>query len=164
MNLRTRLIVAFFLLSVVPLTVVVYLSYASSAAALREAAEHETDLLASELGQRMELVTAQLRDRAEYMMNVAQARADADAANQARVEQAALLAEADTMDQQAADALGDVAALLNNVQLRGLTGRGGRGSRGRPPQPAAGDPGTGRAGATPAPGAIRRPTHRVAGC
>jgi len=151
MNLRTRLIVAFFLLSVVPLTVVVYLSYASSAAALREGAEHETDLLASELGQRMQLVTTQLRDRAEYMMNVAQARADADAANQARAEQAALLAEAETMDQQAADALGDVAALLNNVELRGLTSRGGRGSRGRPPQPPTGEPGTGRTGVTPPP-------------
>ena len=60
MSLRTRLILAFFLLSVVPLGAVTFYTYRATYA-LRDAAEREADLLAGELGQRMQLVTAQLR-------------------------------------------------------------------------------------------------------
>lgn len=63
MSLRTRLILAFFTLSVVPMAAVTLYSYATNVEALREAAEREADLLAGELGQRMQLVTAQLSDR-----------------------------------------------------------------------------------------------------
>ena len=62
MSLRARLIVAFFVLSVVPLTAVTAFSYRNNAQALRVAAERETDVLAGELGQRMQLVTAQLSE------------------------------------------------------------------------------------------------------
>ena len=49
MNLRLRLIVAFFLLSVVPLGAVTFYSYSSNAGALRDAAEKEAEQLPGEL-------------------------------------------------------------------------------------------------------------------
>ena len=63
MSLRTRLVLAFFLLSVVPLGAVTFYSYTNNVRALQNAAEREADLLAGELGQRMQLVTAQLSER-----------------------------------------------------------------------------------------------------
>ena len=65
-----RLIVAFFVLSVVPLGAVTFYTYQSNEKALREAAEREADLLAGELGQRMQLVTAQLSQRVEHLMDI----------------------------------------------------------------------------------------------
>ncbi len=49
MSLRLRLIVAFFLLSVVPLAAVTFYIYTNNAQALREAAGREAELLAGEL-------------------------------------------------------------------------------------------------------------------
>ena len=43
MNLRLRLIVAFFLLSVVPLAAVTLYIYTSNAQAMRDAAQHEAE-------------------------------------------------------------------------------------------------------------------------
>lgn len=142
MSFRTRLIVAFFLVSVVPLTAVTYVSYTSNAAALRDIAEHEADLLAGDLSQRMQMVTAQLRERVEHVMDVSQLESEVDAA-QAQATTAVLVsAQPAPMDQQVASALGEAAMLLNNVNLRGMTrgGRraGGEGGQGR------GEPGTGR--------------------
>jgi hypothetical protein len=65
MKLRIRLILAFFLLSVVPLGAVTLYSYVTNYRALQDAATRETDQLASELSGRMQLVTAQLSDRVE---------------------------------------------------------------------------------------------------
>jgi hypothetical protein len=129
MNFRTRLIVAFFLLSVVPLTAVTYVSYRSNAAALRDVAEHEADLLAGDLSQRMQMVTAQLRERVEHLMDVSQLEAEVGAAvaranSAVTVQTTAQPRPVETMDQQVASSLGDAAMLLNNVRLRGL-GRGG---------------------------------------
>src|SRR5688572_31651689 len=70
MNLRIRLIVAFFLLSVVPLGAVTFYTYASNASAMREAAGREAQLLAGELSERMRLVTAQLSQRFEQLMAI----------------------------------------------------------------------------------------------
>src|SRR3954468_7868709 len=70
MSLRVRLIVAFFLLSVVPLGAVTFYSYSSNERALREAARHETELLTSELTQRMLVVTNQVSDRLERLMDM----------------------------------------------------------------------------------------------
>ena len=70
MNLRLRLIVAFFFLSVVPLGAVTFYTYASNAAALREAAGHEAESLAGDLTQRMQLVTTQISERVEHLMDV----------------------------------------------------------------------------------------------
>ena len=60
MTLRSRLTLAFFAISVVPLAAVTFFSYAASERALRRAAEQQADELAVELGRRMEFVTADL--------------------------------------------------------------------------------------------------------
>ena len=70
MSLRIRLIVAFFVLAVLPLAAVTFYTYQSNEQALRERAEREADLLAGELGQRMQLVTAQLSQRVEHLMDI----------------------------------------------------------------------------------------------
>ena len=155
MSLRLRLIVAFFFLSVVPLAAVTLITYASNARAMREAAGRESELLAGELSQRMQVVTAQLSERVERLMDVAAARAAATAATEAlattgTVEPAVVPANEET---QVAQALGEMAMLLENVELRGLRGprppgggpgggsgggrgRFGDGNRGAPPPPA----------------------------
>jgi serine phosphatase RsbU (regulator of sigma subunit) len=135
MSLRARLVIAFFLLSVVPLAAITAISYAASARALREAAEGEADLLAAELGQRMQLVTAQLRDRVEHVMDLSELQAEILEAGElqaaeAEVESAAMM---DALEARMADALGEAAILLNNVEITGrFQGRrgGGRGRRG----------------------------------
>jgi serine phosphatase RsbU (regulator of sigma subunit) len=162
MSLRLRLIVAFFCLSVVPLAAVTLITYASNARAMREAAGREAELLADELSQRMQVVTAQLSERVVALMDIAEARAEASAAASART---AALAEAETaaeaalavppsptQEVQVAQALGEMAMLLDNIELRGLRpptrgggpgrGGGGDGARGGPraetlPRPAA---------------------------
>src|SRR5687768_15318033 len=70
MSLRVRLIVAFFLFSVVPLAAVTFYSYTSNLRALHVAAQHETELLTGELTQRMQVVTAQVSDRVERLMDM----------------------------------------------------------------------------------------------
>ena len=81
MSLRTRLVLAFFLLSVVPLGAVTFYSYTNNVRALQDAAEREADLLAGELGQRMQLVTAQLSERVEHLMDIAELQAVAEDAS-----------------------------------------------------------------------------------
>ena len=70
MNLRLRLIVVFFLLSVVPVGAVTYYTYASNAQAIRDAASSEAAQLAGELSQRMRVVTTQLSQRVETLMEL----------------------------------------------------------------------------------------------
>ncbi|MDQ3488723.1 MAG: hypothetical protein M3468_13475 [Acidobacteriota bacterium] len=77
MSLRTRLVLAFFALSVVPMAAVTYYSYTTNVEALRVAAQREADLLAGELGQRMQLVTAQLSERVGHLMDLAEVQAAA---------------------------------------------------------------------------------------
>ena len=138
MSLRLRLIVAFFFLSVVPLAAVTLITYASNARAMREAAGREAELLAGELSQRMQVVTAQLSERVVRLMDVAEARAEANAALSARAaaqveaemaetaamaeaaETAAVSAQSPTQELQVAQALGEMAMLLDNIELRGL--------------------------------------------
>ena len=67
MKLRTRLSLAFFLISVVPLGLVTAYSYYSSAAALRRAVEVQADQMAAEMGDRMTWVMADLGDRVERL-------------------------------------------------------------------------------------------------
>ena len=144
MKLRTRLVLAFFALSVVPLGAVTYYSYTNNVLALREAAERETDLLAGELGQRMQLVTAQLSDRVEHLMDIAELQAAAEEANQqaqarpAEAEPAPAAKPAVMTDSLLGDSiaksLGEAAMLLNNVELQNMGGRGG-GPRRPPPAP-----------------------------
>src|SRR5918993_5545893 len=70
MSLRVRLIVAFFLFSVVPLAAVTFYSYTSNLRALHAAARHETQLLTGELTQRMQVVTTQISERVEDLMDM----------------------------------------------------------------------------------------------
>ena len=122
MSLRTRLIVAFFTLSVVPLAAVTFYAYTSNVRALRQAAEHEADLLAGELGQRMQLVTAQLSERVEHLMDIAELQSAVDRAAAARPAVAPDPAPGVTevIGASVANALGEAAMLLNNVELQGL--------------------------------------------
>lgn len=144
MKLRVRLIVAFLLLSVVPLGAVTVYSYLSNYRALQAAATREADRLATELSQRMQLVTAQLSERVEHLMDMQTAPAPVpvvtiDADVLAPVAEAAL---ANLVQGQAADTLGEAAMLLNSVELRGLRGGGrGGGGRGRGGQPPPGQQG-----------------------
>jgi serine phosphatase RsbU (regulator of sigma subunit) len=63
MSLRTRLTIAFFAISVIPLAVVTFFSYYASESALRRAAEQQAATMAAELGHRMEWVTTDLERR-----------------------------------------------------------------------------------------------------
>jgi serine phosphatase RsbU (regulator of sigma subunit) len=152
MSLRLRLIVAFFVLSVVPLGAVTFYTYTNNVRAVREAATREADLLAGELTQRMQLVTEQLSARVEHLMDLPQAQqagmppatpAPKAAAPPAAVTRGSAGASATTgvtpgtvnpeaLSTTVAQQLGEAAMLLNNVELRGLRFGGGRGSgRGR---------------------------------
>ncbi|MCC7008105.1 MAG: PP2C family protein-serine/threonine phosphatase [Acidobacteria bacterium] len=172
MSLRLRLILAFFLLSVVPLGALTLYAYTSNARAAREAARHEAELLAGELTQRMQVVTAQLSERVEYLMNLANATAAVDTAQQSTRETAAAVAPATELASAtaASQTLSSIAMLLNNVELRdGFRGRrGGRGRGFLPPDgrgmPPVGAPpaGNGRA-ATSAAGVAAGPELPVAG-
>ncbi len=67
MSLRTRLIVAFLILSVLPLAAVTYFSYTSQVRALQDLATREADSLSTEMTQRMQLVTTELSTRVEQL-------------------------------------------------------------------------------------------------
>ncbi len=67
MSLRTRLIIAFLLLSVVPLTAVTLLSYRSSVAAFEQAAKQEASNSAADVSHRMELITADVGRRMDRL-------------------------------------------------------------------------------------------------
>jgi hypothetical protein len=56
MKLRLKLILAFLLLSVVPLSVVIVYSYLASQRVFRQAVEAEAQVLTEEMGKRMEVV------------------------------------------------------------------------------------------------------------
>jgi serine phosphatase RsbU (regulator of sigma subunit) len=165
MSLRLRLIVAFFLFSVVPLAAVTFYSYTSNLRALQVAAQHETEMLTGELTQRMQVVTTQVSDRVERLMDMPAAASGAaatgtsgkarpsittssprtavarsttpaqaavpatpappPAAEAAAAAAAAAAIDSKTIERQVAGALGDVAMLLNNVEVRGLGRWGG---------------------------------------
>jgi serine phosphatase RsbU (regulator of sigma subunit) len=156
MSLRLRLIVAFFALSVVPLGAVTFLTYRSNVTAVQDAAANEADLLAGELSQRMQLITTQLSERVEHLMDLpAQAAATETKKPTARVTvvagtptpagtTAADAASAEAMNKKYALQLGEAAMLLNNVELRGIRPPSGDSRQGRPPS-RSGDPG-GRGG------------------
>ena len=167
MSLRLRLIVAFFLFSVVPLAAVTFYSYTSNLRALQVAAQHETEMLTGELTQRMQVVTTQISERVEHLMDMPAAasttavagttgrsRSSAPAGSKPTVVARATPAPAaappaapaapsapsapatavtmhaidpTTMEGQVAGALGEVAMLLNNVEVRGVGRFGGAG-------------------------------------
>ena len=145
MNLRLRLIVVFFLLSVVPVGAVTYYTYASNAQAIRDAAASEAAQLAGELSQRMRAVTTQLSQRVETLVDLpppAEARRAESAPRAAAVvpkpapapaPPVAPAAPTPVVQPELAELdlkLGELAELLNNIEIRGS--RGGR-RFGQPP-------------------------------
>lgn len=67
MSLRTRLIIAFLLLSVLPLSAVTFLSYTSSVRAFEQAAQREATESATDVSRRMEMVTADVGRRMDRL-------------------------------------------------------------------------------------------------
>jgi serine phosphatase RsbU (regulator of sigma subunit) len=67
MSLRARLIIAFLLLSVVPLSAVTFLSYTSSVRAFEQAARREATVSATDVSRRMEMVTADVGRRMDRL-------------------------------------------------------------------------------------------------
>ena len=105
MSLRTRLILAFFFLSVVPLTAITLYSYRNSERALRQAAEVEGRQAAAEMSKRMEVVTASLSEQLGAVTDLPVApRSDSPHDRQRTLE-------------QVARALGGAAALLDRVEF-----------------------------------------------
>jgi serine phosphatase RsbU (regulator of sigma subunit) len=68
MSLRNRLIIAFLLMSVVPLSAVTFLSYTSSVRAFEQVAQREATESATEVSRRMEMVTADVGRRMDRLI------------------------------------------------------------------------------------------------
>lgn len=103
MSLRTRLIIAFLLLSVLPLTAVTLLSYRSSVAAFERAAEREAEESAADVSRRMEIITADVGRRVDRIFAAADRPAE------------------DEMRDRVAPALGETAALVERVEFHPAT-------------------------------------------
>jgi serine phosphatase RsbU (regulator of sigma subunit) len=144
MTLRARLIVAFLALSVLPLGVVTFYTYTTSVQAMRDVAAREADLLAAVLNQRMQVITSQLSDRIEHLIDMTAPEptvAPAPPQGTTRVAQPAnatatsappspgtamTAAEQDQMSHRVADVLGEAAVLLNSVNVQGMGRMGPR--------------------------------------
>jgi hypothetical protein len=98
MPLRVRLIIAFLLLSVVPLSAVTLLSYSSSVRAFERAAEQEATDRAADVSRRMDVLTTDVGRRVDRMF--------VDAST-----------DASRFGGQVAAALGDTAALVDWVEF-----------------------------------------------
>lgn len=109
MKLRTKLILAFLLLSVLPLTAVTLYSYSSSLRAFHRTVEAQSGTLALEMGQRMELVTADLGQRVDRLSQQA-TEPEVVAAAQEQEPNAAVRASVLRM-------LGDAAPLLERLEF-----------------------------------------------
>src|SRR5688572_8201638 len=104
MSLRTRLIIAFLLLSVVPLTAVTLFSYASSVNAVENAARREATEGAADISRRMELITADVGRRMDRIFEF-------------EAPTPATAATAGKMQDRVAPALGDAAVLVDKVEF-----------------------------------------------
>ena len=106
MSLRSRLIVAFLLLSVVPLTAVTLFSYAASVNAVENAARREASDGAADISRRMELITADVGRRMDRFFEF-----------QFDAPMPATAATAGTMRDRITPALGDAAALVDRMEF-----------------------------------------------
>ncbi|MEO6222929.1 MAG: hypothetical protein ABIP90_06745, partial [Vicinamibacterales bacterium] len=157
MRLRTRLVVAFLILSVVPLGAVTYYSYTSQVRALRELASREADALSTDMTQRMKSVTTELSSRVEQLVDmtpvVTPRQAPPKASKPAVPAVNAVpvpVAAAETADAsplaatmteaRVSEALGAAAMLLRSVELQGMRRGGGSRPRGDDPRFAQSDP------------------------
>jgi serine phosphatase RsbU (regulator of sigma subunit) len=105
MSLRTRLIIAFLLLSVVPLSAVTLISYLSSVRAFERAAQREAIESATEVSRRMEMITADVGRRMDRMFVAGTGTAGPSSP------------DPQTVRQSVAPLLGDTAALVDRVEF-----------------------------------------------
>jgi serine phosphatase RsbU (regulator of sigma subunit) len=150
MSLRTRLIIAFLVLSIVPLSAVTLIWYVSSVRTFERVAQREATETAVDIGRRMEMVTANLGRRMDRMFD----------------EAVAFTPQADgkgmKVQERLAPMLGDSAALVDRLEFHPTdqpqvkpdvagdsTARGGR--EGPPPPPRSRGPRRPRGPAPPGP-------------
>src|SRR5688572_17691199 len=119
MSLRTRLIIAFLLLSVVPLSAITFISYRSSIATFENAARREASQSAGDIGRRMERITAEVGRRMDRMFVTGPAAAGTSPR------------ETSGVRQRVAPMLGETAQLVERVEFHPA----GPATPPRPPQP-----------------------------
>jgi serine phosphatase RsbU (regulator of sigma subunit) len=136
MSLRARLVLAFVLLAVVPLTAVTLYSYLSSERAFRAAVEAEAGALADDMRQRMETVTADLGERMARL-------GETPVPEEEPSGQGLAATDLERIEREVEKAVGDAARLIESLEI--LPGPP------EPPEP----PGTG--GEPPAPPGV--PAH-----
>ncbi len=106
MSLRTRLIIAFLLLSVLPLSAVTLLSYLSSVHAFELAAQREATQSAIDVSRRMEMITADLGRRMDRLFAAGASASGSTSAPDPQM-----------VRQSVAPMLGDTAALVDRVEF-----------------------------------------------
>lgn len=106
MSLRTRLIIAFLLLSVVPLSAVTLFSYVSSVHAFELAAQREATESATDVSRRMEMITADVGRRMDRMFGAG-----------ANAPVGTVSPDPQMVRQSVAPLLGDTAALVDRVEF-----------------------------------------------
>src|SRR5262245_55463768 len=104
MSLRTRLIIAFLLLSVVPLTAVTLFSYVSSVNAVENAARRAASDDAADMSRRMDVITVDVGRRMDSIFDSAMTDPHS-------------VPTAGDMNVRVAPALGDSAALVERFQF-----------------------------------------------
>jgi serine phosphatase RsbU (regulator of sigma subunit) len=112
MSLRTRLIIAFLILSVVPLSAMTFAWYVSSVHTFERVAEREANDTAADIGRRMEMVTANVSRRMDRLFDEAMIMdaKDKDKTRPPKVED------------RVAPMLGDTAALLDRLEFHPTAG------------------------------------------
>ncbi|HOQ61544.1 MAG TPA: hypothetical protein PKZ08_13050, partial [Vicinamibacterales bacterium] len=149
MTLRTRLSLAFFFISVVPLAVVTAYSYYSSAAALRHAVEAQADQMASEMGDRLTWVMADLGERVERLWRMRVQEPSALGAPRTAGALPSAVANSETLQHLAAAMLAEAAPLVRRLEFSSAADTAAvPGSAGAPPAqaPAQAESGGGRTG------------------
>lgn len=109
MSLRTRLIIAFLLLSVVPLSAVTLFSYVSSVHAFELAAQREATESATDVSRRMQMITADVGRRMDRMFGAG-----------ASAPVGTVSPDPQMVRQSVAPLLGDTAALVDRVEFHPL--------------------------------------------
>ncbi len=141
MSLRTRLIIAFLLLSVVPLSAITFISYRSSITTFENLARREASQSAVDIGRRMERITAEVGRRMDRMF--VSGPADASAGPR----------EATGVRARVAPMLGDAASLVERVEFHPSKAPDGTPLPPQPPPPWIGPDGRPR---IPPPGGFGR--------
>jgi serine phosphatase RsbU (regulator of sigma subunit) len=113
MSLRTRLIIAFLVLSVVPLSAMTFAWYVSSVHTFERVAEREANETAADIGRRMEMVTANVSRRMDRLF---------DEAMVMDVKEGKDKTKPPTVEDRVAPMLGDTAALVDRLEFHPTAG------------------------------------------